>query len=153
MKKLPWITALLLAVFAVGCTSPQLRQDAATATAATAGPYMEDKLAHGRALTAEDVVLLSKKGVPDEVILRNFRASWAIYNLDVETVEHLKASGVSDTVVNAMLASRQSYGGPARYYARVGYYGYYPRGYGFFGPRHFRPHRGHHRHRHHRHHH
>jgi len=136
------MSIVLVAAFLGGCATPQLRKDAATATASGAPEILETKIERGRALTIEEIVHLTRIGVPEEVILRNFEASEAVYDLKVADVGRLQAAGVGDAVIDAMLASRQTYAEQGYRYAPFYYgayrgYGGYP-GYFYGGRRHLR---------------
>jgi len=133
---------LTCVVLFAGCASTQLRQDAATVAAVGTPEDLQYKIEHGKALTLDEITLLSAEGVTDDILLRNIDASYAIYRLDSNQVEDLKASGVSEPVIDALLAS-----GDRRQHYRSGYYSYghrYGHGYGY---RHRYHHYGHRRHR------
>jgi len=95
---------------ASGCASTQLRQDAALIGDVGVNSALEKKILRGRALIEEEIVTLRNSGVPDQVILRNLDASWAVYDLKTADVERLKAAGVSEAVIDAMLISGKKYG-------------------------------------------
>ncbi len=151
MKNTAPVFLAIATVLFSGCASKQLRSDAATAAATGAPVPLESKIEKGSALTQDEIIALSKSGVSDDVILRNFEASWAVYDLKAGDVARLKSAGVSTLVIDAMLASHKSYGarsyrGGGHYYS-PGHYGhYYPRHTfrGFRGLRGHRGHRGHH---------
>ena len=55
------------------------------------------------ALTARDVIELSKAGVSDQVLLALIQVDRRVYTIDAEAVKSMKAGGVSDTVMLAMI--------------------------------------------------
>lgn len=54
----------------------------------------------------EDVLKLSLAGISETVILRFIEVSGIVYQLEVEHLIYLRDQGVSDAVINAMLAQR-----------------------------------------------
>jgi len=54
-------------------------------------------------LGISDVIVLSKAGVSDEVIIDKIRRTGSVFDLSVEEVEALRKEGVSARVVNYML--------------------------------------------------
>ena len=50
-----------------------------------------------------DVIVLSKAGVSDDIIIEKIRTTGSVFNLSVEEVEALRREGVSSRVVNYML--------------------------------------------------
>jgi len=137
----PFSLLMFTTLFA-GCASTQLRQDAATVAAVGTPDELEYKIEHGKALTLKEIKSLSAEGVTDDILLRNIDASYAAYRLDSNQVEDLKTAGVSERVIDALLAS-----GDRRRHYRSGYYSYghrYGHGYGY---RHRYHHYGHRRHR------
>lgn len=117
---------LTSAMLLTGCTSSQLRQDAADVAAVGVAEPIQAKLERGHALTVSEVAHLSSAGVDDEILLRNFQSSWAVYRLTVEDVGRLKAAGTGEPVINAMLASQEQYGYAAQRPAHGYGYNYYP---------------------------
>ena len=78
------------------------------------------------AFGVKDVVAMSKDGVSDSLILQKIRYSGKSFHLDARDVHDLKAAGVSDEVISAMLRTegRDDWGpayGPY-YYPRHYYY-------------------------------
>lgn len=145
------VVAAFSAVALTGCTSTQLRSDAATAAAIGVPETLEAKIKRGRALTPDEIAALSRQGVPDDVILRNIETSLAVYQLETADVDRLRSLGINTTVIDAMIASGARHSSPG-YRSGVGYH---HRGYHLHHPRHHYGGRRHH-HRHHyraRHHH
>jgi uncharacterized protein YcfJ len=50
------------------------------------------------------IVDMASKGVPDDVIIEEIRRTNSTYNLTSETIAYLKENGVSDKVLDEMLA-------------------------------------------------
>jgi len=59
----------------------------------------------GPALGVEDVKALAKAGVSDALIINQINSSHTVYRLTATDIIGLKSAGVSDTVVNAMMAT------------------------------------------------
>ena len=59
-----------------------------------------------RRMTEKDVIELSRADVGDEVIIRHIEASGAIFDLSTDDLLELKANGVSEPVIEKMLATR-----------------------------------------------
>ena len=87
------------------------------------------------AFGVKDVVAMSKDGVSDSLILQKIRYSGKSFHLDARDVHDLKAAGVSDEVISAMLRTegRDDWGpayGP--YYYPRHYYTPYVVGYPYY---------------------
>ncbi len=109
MRLIPGLILSLFALAVTGCVTPQHRSDIDTAVAATAGQEIERKMLRGSALSGDDIILLSRKDVPDDVIIRLIARSSAMYKMDTESVKQLEEAGVSTSVIDAMLATRTQY--------------------------------------------
>jgi hypothetical protein len=57
------------------------------------------------ALTVRDIVELTRAGLGDEVLLALIEVDRGVYAIDKETLKQLKAAGVSDRVIVAMVRS------------------------------------------------
>jgi hypothetical protein len=57
-------------------------------------------------LTVMDVVKLTQQHISDDVIINDMRATYSVYSLTADDIIWLKGQGVSDVVVNEMLARR-----------------------------------------------
>jgi hypothetical protein len=64
-------------------------------------------LAAGRAdaVTVRDVIELTKAGLSDPVLLALIEVDQSVFKIDAETLKQLKAGGVSDAVIVAMIRS------------------------------------------------
>jgi uncharacterized protein YcfJ len=56
-------------------------------------------------LTVVEIVDLAKNGTPDDVIISEIDRTQSIYELSAETIDYLKNNGVSNAVVDHMLAT------------------------------------------------
>jgi hypothetical protein len=77
-------------------------------------------------MTTQDVIALSKARVGDNVIINMIDNSGSAFHLRTPDVLALADSGVSDTVISAMMRTDEPWGGgeePGRYFA--GYPPYY----------------------------
>ena len=93
-----------------------------------------DKMVHGDGLSLADIEALSRAHVNDGVILRYIRDQGTIYTLNSSDVLHLRAAGVSQSVIDYMLqTARAVYDYPPYYDPFFGPWGpgYGP---GFYGP-------------------
>jgi len=84
-----------------------------------------DRMMRGERLELPDIVVLSKRQLPDPFILDYLRSTYAVYQLASSDVLDLTRAGVGKVVIDYLLATPSMYG-PPRYP-----YGYYP---GFYGP-------------------
>src|SRR5688572_18142958 len=57
------------------------------------------------ALTIRDVIELARAGLGDEVLLALIEVDRGVYAIDTETLKKLKAAGVSDRVIAALVRS------------------------------------------------
>jgi hypothetical protein len=80
-------------------------------------PPVRDSLA---LMTTQDVVALTKAKIGDNVIIGMINNSGSTFHLRTPDVIELADSGVSDSVISAMMRTDQPWGGgeaPGRYYA------------------------------------
>jgi hypothetical protein len=66
------------------------------------------------AVTVEDIVALSKAGLPDEVLTALIDADRTMFGLSADQIISLKDAGVSKVVLLKMLASRREFEPPAQ---------------------------------------
>jgi outer membrane lipoprotein SlyB len=57
-------------------------------------------------LTVMDVVKMAQQHISDDIIINDIRQTGSVYNLTADDIIWLKGQGVSDVVVNEMLARR-----------------------------------------------
>jgi hypothetical protein len=74
-----------------------------------------------RAIGLTDVIQMAQSHVSDEVIVSDIRASGSVYHLSAQDTIWLKQNGVSDRVVQEMMATATRY--PQRVYAAAPVYG------------------------------
>ncbi len=79
---------------------------AAGATAGGLLGHSADNAASGQALSVVEIARMSGEGVPDSVIISEIDRTRSRFTLDSETIAYLKNSGVSDRVIDHMLAAR-----------------------------------------------
>ncbi len=60
------------------------------------------------ALTVDNVIQMHKSGLPADVILQTIKASGAAFKLTLADTENLKKAGVSQSVIDGMLATTKS---------------------------------------------
>ena len=97
------LVALLLLLSGCATTSQQQLADQAMITERGVSSGIAEKVSSNKALTGNELIELSQKGVDDAVLLRSIGRSRAIYKLDAKDVHYLTEFGLSETVVDAML--------------------------------------------------
>lgn len=68
-------------------------------------PRTVDRMDRGEPLTINDVIKLSQGGVSDDTIVRYMRETASYYQLSGAQTRRLQESGVSQRVINEMIAS------------------------------------------------
>ena len=63
-------------------------------------------------LTKDDVIKMSKAGIPDSVIIGKISKSGTVFNLEVSEIVALKKAGVSEKVIEAMVNTEMNEGRP-----------------------------------------
>lgn len=63
-----------------------------------------------KAVTKEEIIKMSKAGIPDTVIIGKIQKSASIFKLEVADIIALKKAGVSDKVIEAMVNTEMSEG-------------------------------------------
>jgi hypothetical protein len=125
LRSLSFLAALALLGSLAGCaTSAQMQSDLNTLADNGVPPALYRKAQQGVILDLPDVATLARRNVPDDITLRLLQRTRATYTLAVQDVERLKKAGVSDRVINYLLATPQLY-------PRVEYV---PAPYGWYGP-------------------
>ncbi len=112
-----WLAVLVFAAAAGGCAPEYSRYHYRER------PPVRDSLA---LMSKQDVIALSKTKIGDNVIISMINNSGSTFHLRTNDVIELADSGVSDTVISAMMRTDAPDGGggePGRYYA--GYPPYY----------------------------
>lgn len=69
-------------------------------------PRTVDRMDRGDPLTINDVIKLSQSGVSDDAIIRYIKETASTYNLSQTQVKRLQEAGVSQRIINDMLAAR-----------------------------------------------
>ncbi len=68
-------------------------------------PRTVDRMDRGEPLTINDVIKLSQSGVSDDTILQYMEEASSSYNLSRAQIRRLQDAGVSQRVINQMIAS------------------------------------------------
>ncbi len=123
---------LIIVVGAValsGCASTAQHKVAEEATRLGAPVRLTDKLNRGARLTLADIEAMSRQSIPDDAILSYLRQSDARYELTTAQIDQMRASGVSDRIIDYLLST------PSQTARRWGSYpyGFRTHGYGHFG--------------------
>lgn len=75
-------------------------------------------VAPAEAVTIRDLIELSRAGLGDEVLIELIAVDGSVFNLDAATIRELKASGVSEKVILAMLRAGRAPLPPAPVFER-----------------------------------
>lgn len=142
------LIAVLGAVCLGGCASTTQHKLAQEATRLGAPARLTDKLNRGGRLTLADIEAMTRQAVPEADILSYLRQSDARYELTTAQIDQMRASGVSDRVIDYLLSTPSQSArrwGSYPYGFRTYGYDHFGRGYyGSFGHG-FGHHGGHHR--------
>ncbi len=106
-----WLAVIVFALAAAGCAPEYTRYHYGER------PPVRDSLA---LMTKDDVIALTKSRIGDNVIIRMIYNSGSVFHLRTPDVIELADSGVSDTVITAMMRTDEpggGGGGPGGYYA------------------------------------
>jgi hypothetical protein len=140
--KLPHILASLsLLVLISGCATfsdselAQIRQHGVA-------PAIVGKMEDGRVLTPSEVIELTRRGVPDDFIIRQIDDAGVDYVLNRNDVKKLRSAHVSQPVIDALQAQSDEfashYSSPGHVHAYAAYppypYDYYYGGYPYYYP-------------------
>lgn len=89
---------------------------------------------HVRPMTVQDVDTLSSQGVSDSLIISQIRSTRSIFHLSTQDIVGLKQAGVSENVIQAMIASanRSNAVSDRRYYYYPDY-AYFDLGWNWWG--------------------
>ncbi len=109
--RLSRLIVLILPLFLAACgLSPQQKADYARVQSSGVSSAVYDKMVHGDDLSLYDIKALSRAGVGDGVILRYLRNQGTVYVLSSDDVTGLRKAGVSQSIVDFMLATPRNYG-------------------------------------------
>ena len=98
MRRLPYLLAFVLA----GCQTLSPR-DASTLREHNVPPSLQQKMAHGDSLPPADVVELSRRGVPQGLVVNYLESTGAVYALRTRDILALRRDGVPETILDYML--------------------------------------------------
>ena len=110
MKPFRLLALLVLPLVLAACgPNPQQQADLGAVERSGVPPATYDKMVHGDSLALSDIEALTRAGVNDGVILRYIRNQGTIYTLNSADVLRLRHAGVSQSVIDYMLATARSY--------------------------------------------
>ena len=115
------VLAAAIGVMSSGCTTAARRNTALVAAQYGTDVFVLDKLQRGARLNLADLEELGRRGVPENVILAHLNRRDDAYRLTTTEVVRLREAGVSDGVIDYLLASRERRTYPAYIYG----YGYH----------------------------
>lgn len=118
------ILAATVGVLSSGCATAARRNTALAAAQYGTDVGVLDKLERGTRLGLVDLKELGRRGVPEDVILAHLKRRADVYRVTTGEVLQLREAGVTDGVIDYLLASRDQLArrGPRIY--RGGGYGY-----------------------------
>ena len=109
--KLFRLSILLVPLFFTACgLSPEQKADYARVQESGVSSAVYDKMVHGDDLSLWDIKALARAHVSDAVVLRYLRDHGTVYYLNSDDVAGLRKAGVSQSIVDYMLQTPQSYG-------------------------------------------
>jgi hypothetical protein len=123
MKFRPIFTSLLLATGLVGCATfsdqeiGQMRHRGVSSA-------VIGKMQEGHVLTPPDIVELTRRGVPDELIIRQIDDAGVDYMLTRNDFKDLQRAHVSRAVVDAVVAASEDFASQSRPHAAYDVYPY-----------------------------
>lgn len=82
------------------------------AASGTEGTLVAQAPGRPKPVSKDEIVKMSKAGIPDSVIISKIQKSGAIFKLEVSDIIALKKAGVSDKVIEAMVNTEMSEGRP-----------------------------------------
>lgn len=98
----------MVAVGLVGCMTLK-QSDRTQLQQSGVSTALQDKMINFKALTAADIVELTAKKVPDQLILDYMKSTRTVYLLQTQDVLTLHQAGVSDQVINFLLLTQTRY--------------------------------------------
>lgn len=136
-RSLLFILAATLGLLSSGCATAARRNTALVAAQYGTDVFVLDKLERGARLSFADLEELGRRGVPENAILAHLNRRDDAYRLTTTQVVRLREAGVSDGVIDYLLASRERRTYPAYGYT-YGYHDAFGHHYGGFGQGGFR---------------
>jgi hypothetical protein len=135
MNPRSFILSLLSIVLLTGCASftgaelGRIRERGVS-------PGVVAKFRDGQVLSPQDVIELTRRGVPDRLILRQIEDAGVNYVLGKNDIKRLRAAGVSAAVLDALIDASDDFAhehAGRRYDPAFGVYADYPYDY-YYGP-------------------
>ncbi len=118
------VLAAALVTFVSGC-APFSDTELGRIRQSGVSPRVSAKFREGRILTTDDVIELTRHGVPDDLIVREINDAGVDYVVHRDDLKRLEQARVSRSVMEALIAASDEYS--ARYSpARRAYIGYGP---------------------------
>jgi hypothetical protein len=112
------LTSLALASLLCSCAALDERQ-MHSVRAHHVEPYLVDRMKHNEPLGVSDIIELSRRHVPDEIIIHYIDRTGIRFALTRPVGEHMRANGVSVRVLQVISSESRDYvyGGPRVYVA------------------------------------
>jgi len=99
---------LLLTLAFAGCATLHHRDRDLLDSRGVSGPVY-DKMMHHEPLTLDDIMELSRKGVPGPFIVHYLRPTYVVYKLSAGDAMRLRQAGVDDGFIRYLLATPSMY--------------------------------------------
>jgi hypothetical protein len=104
------LLALLVLTFALsGCTTLNHRDRAFLESHGVSSGPVYDKMMHHEPLVLDDIIELSRRGIPGPFIVHYLRPTYAVYNLSPGDVARLRQAAVPDGVIRYLSATPAMY--------------------------------------------
>jgi len=131
MKKSALVVSCCALALLAGCAAID-RTERNILVQRNVSPVVYDKMVRGDVLSLNDVIELSQRQVPPNVIIRYLRSTRATYMLDKQGLALLKQGKVCQEVIDYLLSTPALFGPIPPYYGSpwYPYGGYYPYYYG-----------------------
>jgi len=138
MKLRPIIASVVLGLSFAGCATFS-DQELGTIRQSGVSPVLVGKFEESKVLSPDDVIALSRRHVPDELIIRQINDAGVDYVLDPKDIKRMASAHVSKDVAVALIMASDDFSkeyAPQRHYPPpyvdysgdpgYGYYGGYP---------------------------
>jgi len=133
MKAIHLMIALLALGLLAGCAAIDHREQQ-TLMQHHVSPAVYDRMLHGDVLSLSDIIELTQRQIPPNMIIGYLDSTRAVYMLDKPGLARLKQGKVDQAVVDYLVDTPARFGPRPYYYGRPypydAYYPYYPYYYG-----------------------
>ena len=117
MHRRSLLTSVVLAICFTGCATFAPQETNELRQHGVSTPVI-GKMEHGHVLSPGDVIELTRRGVPDNLIIRQIESAGVDYLLNQSNIRRMQAAHVSRPVMEALYIASQDFA--RRHYARAG---------------------------------